>query len=461
MSVNGSDILAALNAGSGINANNLARQLTDAEKTPKEAAINRKIESVTSEISAYGELQSSLETLRASAATLKDQTDFSGTEVSTASTAMSFSVTDVADVGNYAIQVNSLAQRQQIASGGFDAATTSIGDGSDITLSVSYRGVDTDLAVSNPTPQAVVDAINASDTGLTARIINDGSDSAAFKIVVSGESGADNDFTLGSSSLDLDFSTTLTAATDASITIDGLTVTRATNEFEDVIPGVNMTVRSETAAAETVVFQRDLTGIESAITTFVDAFNATNATISALGSADSESAGALSGDGTLRFIENQLRGLILNGSSTPGEAISSLNDLGIQFNRQGDLEVDIETLRSQLTSNFDDVVTMFSANTSNQSEFGEAGRGLAGDLHRQLNDLMANDGIIQSRISSRETVVSRNESDLEDLNIQMEQVYERYLAQFIAMEQAVDNLNSLRDSLEVQFENLPFSNKRD
>jgi Flagellar capping protein len=169
----------------------------------------------------------------------------------------------------------------------------------------------------------------------------------------------------------------------------------------------------------------------------------------------------LSGDGTLRFIENQLRGLILNGSSTPGEAISSLNDLGIQFNRQGELEADIETLRSQLTSNFDDVVTMFSANTSNQSEFGEADRGLAGDLHRQLNDWMANDGIIQSRISSRETVVSRNESDLEDLNIQMEQVYERYLAQFIAMEQAVDNLNSLRDSLEVQFENLPFSNKRD
>lgn len=461
MSVNGSDILAALNAGSGINSTNLARQLTDAEKNPKEASINQKIDSVTSEITAYGELQSSLETLRASAATLKDQKDFSGTEVSTVSTAMSFSVTDVADVGNYAIQVNSLAQRQQIASSGFDTATTSIGDGSEITLSVSYQGVDTDLTVTDPTPQSVVSAINDSDLGLTARLVNDGSDTGAFKVVVSGESGADNSFTLTSSSASLDFPTTLTSATDASITIDGLTVTRATNEFEDVITGVNLTVRSETAAAETVVFQRDLTGIESAITTFVDAYNATNSTISALGLADSESAGALAGDGTLRFIENQLRSTVLEGSSTPGTNISSLNDLGIQFNRQGELEVDLESLRSQLSANFDDVVTMFTADTSNQSEFGEADRGFAGDLHLQLNDWMANDGIIQNRISSRETVVSRNQADLEDLNIQMEQVYERYLSQFIAMEQAVDNLNSLRDSLEAQFENLPFSNNRD
>ena len=52
-----------------------------------------------------------------------------------------------------------------------------------------------------------------------------------------------------------------------------------------------------------------------------------------------------------------------------------------------------------------------------------------------------------------------NESDLLDLEDQMERLRLRYMTQFTAMEAAVDQLTTLKESLTAQFENLPFSNR--
>lgn len=462
MSVNGSDILAALNAGSGINAKNLAEQLVAAERAPREGVINRRLDSVTAEISGYGELSSTLSALQTAAAGLKDQRDFAGTRVSTSSTAMDFQVTDVVDVGSYDIQVTSIAQRQQTVSNGFDTASTAIGDGSALTLDVTINGEVTQVSVSSPTPENIVSALEDADIGLSARLIDDGSGTGGVKLIVTGEAGAANAFTVSSSSDAFSLDTTLTAASDARITIDGLSVTRPTNAFTDVIPGLSLTVKNQTDAPESVVFERDTAGVQTAITNFVEVFNSVVDGLDALsanGLAEGESEGALSGDSTVRFIERTLKDFALASSSTPGENVSSLNDLGIQFTREGKLEVDSLALQEALVENYDDVITMFSAGTSNQSRFGEANRGLAGDLDALVDDWLSSDGIIQSRIDSRETVKTRSEEDLLALDVRMDAIYDRYMTQFLAMEQAVDQLNTLKESLESQLENLPFNNR--
>jgi len=51
------------------------------------------------------------------------------------------------------------------------------------------------------------------------------------------------------------------------------------------------------------------------------------------------------------------------------------------------------------------------------------------------------------------------EEDLADLDRRMSQIYERYLAQFTAMETAIDQMNSTRDFLKQSIEALPFNNK--
>ena len=112
-----------------------------------------------------------------------------------------------------------------------------------------------------------------------------------------------------------------------------------------------------------------------------------------------------------------------------------------------------------MTDNFDDVVTMLSGDTNDQTNFGDASRGIAGDLTKMIADMLDSDGPINTRIDSRDAQRTISESDLLDLEEQMEALTKRYMAQFTAMEAAVDQMNSLKESLTAQLENLPFSNR--
>lgn len=462
MSVNGSDILSALNAGSGINAKNLVDQLVAAERAPRESMINEKIQDATADISGYGQLSASLSALRTAVADLKDQRDFAGTLVTAESNAVSYQVTDVTQTGTYAIEVNSLAQRRQLVSGGYATATTTIGGGSSITVDITAGGSTQSIEIDDPTPQAVVDAINAAGGAVTARLVDDGSGSNAFKVLLSGGLGTANNFTVSSSDSALSFGTQLTAAADASVTIDGLTITRPNNTLDDVLPGMTMTLNAPTTSAESVTVSRDTSSVETAVVSFVDVLNASldlMDTLGASGIEDGEEAGALNNDSTLRFVESQIKSLLLADSSSPGSSLSNLNDLGVTFNREGRMEIDAATLRSALSDNFDDVVTMLSADSNDQTTFGEANRGIAGDLDKLIDDLLASDGVIQVRVDSRTAQKTINESDLLDLEDQMERLRLRYMTQFTAMEAAVDQLTTLKESLTAQFENLPFSNR--
>ena len=274
MSVNGSDILSALNAGSGINAKNLVDQLVAAERAPRESMINEKIQDATADISGYGQLSASLSALRTAVADLKDQRDFAGTLVTAESNAVSYQVTDVTQTGTYAIEVNSLAQRRQLVSGGYATATTTIGGGSSITVDITAGGSTQSIEIDDPTPQAVVDAINAAGGAVTARLVDDGSGSNAFKVLLSGGLGTANNFTVSSSDSALSFGTQITAAADACVTIDGLTITRPNNTLDDVLPGMTMTSNAPTTSAESVTVSRDTSSVETAVVSFVDVLNA-------------------------------------------------------------------------------------------------------------------------------------------------------------------------------------------
>ena len=60
------------------------------------------------------------------------------------------------------------------------------------------------------------------------------------------------------------------AAADASFDMDGVTVTRETNEVTDLIKGVTLTVKSTTSAAETISGTYDATLAEAAMQIMVD-----------------------------------------------------------------------------------------------------------------------------------------------------------------------------------------------
>lgn len=101
--------------------------------------------------------------------------------------------------GVYSLHVTSLARVQETASQGFDSTTSAITQG---TLHIKLNsGAATTITIdsSNNTLQGLADAINNANAGVTASIINDGSDSRTQPyrlLLTAAKAGTDNGFTI-------------------------------------------------------------------------------------------------------------------------------------------------------------------------------------------------------------------------------------------------------------------------
>ena len=165
-------------------------------------------------------------------------------------------------------------------------------------------------------------------------------------------------------------------ATDASITIDGTTITRSDNSFNDVIDNLSFSLLSTTAVGETltVSVQADTDLVKTAVTNFVDAYNAFRVFMSEQteigddGTATEDA--VLSGSSALRTISARINAevtQIIDGITTGN--YDRLADIGLSFeDYEGDAEtqattnilvIDEAKLTSAVTANFDQVRTLF------------------------------------------------------------------------------------------------------
>ncbi len=230
----------SLGAGSGVDTKSLAKSLVEAEQVPRQQAIEAKIKTSESKISGLGAMSMILSTLKTEFEKLNETSDFNSfATYNSAESAFSVRTTSAADPVSHTVEVLSLASPQRTASSGFATAATAVNGGSAFSLGVSLNGassVSLRIPSSKTTPQGIVDTINASDVGFTAKLLNTGDGSAApYKIVLVGDVGADNAFTVAtddaSSGIGATREITFGAATTAgTITVAGVAVALAAGD---------------------------------------------------------------------------------------------------------------------------------------------------------------------------------------------------------------------------------------
>ena len=259
----------------------------------------------------------------------------------------------------------------------------------------------------------------------------------------------------------LTFNDRSVSASDASITVDGISITRASNEISDAISGLTIKLFDQTASTGVVSISTDSASVETKLRTLVDTFNKIMTTIDTVSGPDAtgDSAGVLSGDNNLRAIERQVKAMFTNISSTPGTSLQYLADAGIEITKLGKLEINETKFATALSSNYLDIRKMFSADTNNQTTIGTASRGFAGDALITLSELLGTTGIVESRTTRETERIAELKTELTELDERMKKVKARYLAQFTAMEQFIDEMNNTRDFLKAQIEALPFNNR--
>jgi flagellar hook-associated protein 2 len=267
--------------------------------------------------------------------------------------------------GSYSISVTSLAQAKSMASSGFaDATSGLIGTGTIAITTGSGDPVTITINSTNNTLNGVRDAINNANAGVTATIINDGSTSNSYKLLIrADEMGTANAFTVTDNLTGgqaLSFGQTQ-AALDAQFEVNGIGITKSTNTISDVIPGVTFTLKNRTTGPVTIEVDKDLDSVVNALKEFVTAYNSVSSFINGQFkyNTTTEKAGILSGDSTLRRVQGALQAQITQSVSNRFTSYGVAGQIGLEFNRDGSLTLNESDFRDALSDNFTGVAALF------------------------------------------------------------------------------------------------------
>lgn len=487
MATSSVNFVTALGAGSGIDTKALAQSLVDAEKTPRKDAIDAKIKTEQAHITGLGAIKSLLTTLQSALSKVNDATDFSSiTTANTQPNAFSATATTDAQSGSYDVTVNQIAKATRLATTTFSASTTkttSINSGSAFSLNLAFPGDstrNTSISVNTDTPSGIIDAVNSQTqtTGVSAQLVNTGS---GLAIVFSGKTGAINDFTVSGLPAGMGLrATPLQRAQDASLDVNGISISSQTNQVNDAIPGVSLDLYAPTATTSDnatpanitpiparLDLNRDTSSIKTNLAALVTAYNDFDDGLKVLGDKSSKVAdygGAMAGESFLQTVRNQIRSMFSkdgkvyqDGDSSKAVLNPNVNaawQVGLEFDRNGKMTLDSTKLDKALTSHFNDVVTLFTANDSNQSLYSQAPGGLAGDAVKSIDKMLRSTGVIAQQTDSANTKIKGYNDQLTKLEDRMTMLLDRYTKQFAAMDSIVGESNSTKTSLKGSFDGL-------
>lgn len=362
-------------------------------KLAQATTIQTSITSNEAKISAYQNLQTLLSTVATATKSLSSSivnslsSSVFGTRAATitstgdisASSALSMSIGNGAATGDHTLQISQIATAQKVIGSSVADKTAELGYSGTFSIGLA-GGTSADVAItSTMSLEDVVDAINAqtSTTNVQASIIQ--VSSTEFEMVLSGTedaadietssvSGDDIMNKLGVTDSSGDFTDVLQTAQPAIFKLDGVSLTRDTNDITDVLSGVTFNLLQDTPTGTTlnISIEADTSSISTALQTFVTDYNAFRdyvygqQQLSSDGTVDSSS--VLFGDGTMRTIMTQMEQAL--NSSIDG---LSLSDLGLSFNTTNDLELDTSVLSTTLSQNLAGAMSLLSAQTTTSS----------------------------------------------------------------------------------------------
>jgi len=317
------DTISALGAGSGVDVKSLATNLVEAERAPRKAAIEKKIKASEGGVSGYAAVKFVLGDLQKAFTGLKNQSAYNVMSTKN-SQPNAFSVTTTAgtEASNHSVVVTRLAQAQRTVTSGFATSATPINltDGK-LTFTINNEDKEITIPTSASTPQGIVDAVNASTTGIKAQLVNTGNSANPFRILFTGQLGENSGFEVSGLPVETEL-TQLQAPTDAALTVDGVPITSSTNKIQGAIANTTLELKgvspkdgSDVFQAASLEFSRDTSSIKTNLEALVTAFNDASSMFGVVSDPKStvEIYGAtLVGNSLVGNVRSQMRALITN-----------------------------------------------------------------------------------------------------------------------------------------------------
>ncbi|GAO35713.1 flagellar hook-associated protein 2 [Sulfuricella sp. T08] len=375
--------------GSNLDVNGIVAKLMTVEQQPL-TLLAQKEASYQAKLSGYGSLGGALSSFQTALSGLTNLSKFQNFVATPADTTiMTASAASTAVPGTYSVTVGALAQAQTLRAAGQVSTTATIGAGTATTLTFQFgtfaAGAFTQdpaqatgsvtINSTNNSLQGIRDAVNAANIGVTATIINDGSAAPNRLVLTSNKTGANSTMKItagaggdatvtGLLSYDpalVQSMTQTAAAQDASVTINGVAVSSASNLVTGAIQGVTLSLAKIGTTNLNVV--RDTGSVQTAVQAFVKAYNDINSTLANLTAYNptTKQAGPLLGDSAVRNIQAQIRRTLSSPLAGLSGSLTTLSQIGVAFQKDGTLGLDATKLQSAITNNFNDIASLLAA----------------------------------------------------------------------------------------------------
>lgn len=355
----------------------------------------------------FDTLSSKLSSISTAASALADPATLrSATATTSDSSALSVSASGSTLPGHYDVVVRELARAQVTAS----ASTTPDSDTTAVATAGALEIAGIQITVSQPvTLRQLAEAINASEAPVTATVVASGT--SQYRLVLTASaSGVANAFTVtntlsGGSGVaftdtDTDGISGDTAAdnavqaSNADVLVNNIAITSASNTLTEAIPGATLTLlRRDPAATIGVDVTSDSTATKTTLQSFVTAYNSfasffsTQATAARGG--DESSIGR---NPMVRGLQTDIRNGLLQAQTTGGR-FTNLSQIGLEFTRTGQLQLNEATFASAMSTDPDAVRSLLSGGSGTSAfervattlEGYTSGSGLLSGVKQQLS----------------------------------------------------------------------------
>ena len=539
------EILSKLGVGSGLDTTALVDSLVAAETAGTKESLEIQEKKFNTEISAFSEIKQNLQIFKDNLEVIQTGNNLGYQGYSSDTTIATFSANgnSASQTLNSSLTVSSLATAHtltgptlastsstvgantiQISFGTWSADPTAGGGQSHTsngqsTITVTPSASTTLSQLRDMINNAATDSDSDGTKDVVASIIYDGTN---YMLSLKSEFGAANEMKVSDTAETYAYDATdgakLTqrvAGTDASFTVDGISMTRQSNTVTDLFRGMTLNLLKTTSSAISIKSEVNLDNVETALTDYVTTYNDLYLALTNLSKKNNidQNSGALAGDTLLRAIMSELREA--NGGAINGYEGGPfyLSNLGIKTNRDGTLsfsnkdalkrnfEYNAESVRAffkdqiysdnaaitPVTYDFNNTVpgsyavvnssstatvggtatsrsgTQYTVNSGNASGLVlnitsantsgtiHIGRSHITKLEKNLNAFIKYNGLIDQKLEGNRQRLS----DIADKKISLEEraeaITQRYRLQYSFMEGAIASLNETSNMLESVF----------
>ena len=392
-------------------------------------------------------LGSQVAQLESTVTTLASQTSFTNLAAASSDTTIAnATVGSGAIAGTYDVNIANLAKGQVTASkNGYANTTDIVADGGSISFTIGGQTTTPIQITSQTSLSDLANQVNSQNSGVFAAVVNDGTNNKL--VVMSRQTGQSNGFTINNSLTNsggtaLGFATGQNATTgntqnagDASLTINGMSITSSSNTVTNAIPGTSLAL---TKAGETTVnVTADYSTLANTVSTLISQYNSLQRFVSQNSATTNGQSGPLANDPVARQVLADITGQLM--SSSGNGQYQYLSQIGVQFNSDGTLKFDKTALDAALTTSPASVQTLF-----------QGSNGTNGLFNTFLTALQADDntnGLISTTQTSDQAALKSFTKEIADQQARLDLRRTQLTKLYSAADQAMTQLKSQGQSL--------------